>query len=38
LGSGLTANWINLLNASELYLAFNKFPVRLDQRFAIDPC
>jgi hypothetical protein len=37
LGSGLTANWINLLNASELYLAFNKFPVPLDQRFAIDP-
>jgi hypothetical protein len=38
LGSGLTANGKNLFNASGLYLAFNNFPVLLDQRFAIDPC
>ena len=37
-GSGLTANRTNQFNASGLYLAFNNFPVLLDQRFAIDPC
>jgi hypothetical protein len=37
LGSGLTANWKNLFYASGLYLAFNRIPVLLDQRFAIDP-
>jgi len=39
LGSGLTANRINLPYASELYPASDSVSsVLLDQRFAIDPC
>jgi hypothetical protein len=39
LGSGLTANRINLPYASELYPAFDIVSsVLLDQRFAVDPC
>ena len=36
-GSGLTANRTNLLDASGLYFAPTYLPVRLNQRFAIDP-